>query len=124
MIGIDLGTLHDHPQGLCNLNPGIYWITDSGLTAGLVRNSECRLGAWGGYTKTAGAFSLTVGAVTGYRSAPVVPLLVPSVKINRFRLSYLPRSPGSQSGGVHLSIELNPAQVAGFVFGGLDVHNR
>lgn len=116
MIGIDLGTLHDHPQGLCNLNPGIYWITDSGLTAGLVRNSECRLGAWGGFTRSAWVFSVTVGAVAGYRSAPVLPLLVPSVTVDRFRITYLPRYTGSQSGGIHLSVEFKPADLAGFSF--------
>ena len=58
MIGIDIGTLHDHPTGLCSANPGIYVLADGGLAAGVVRNSECRLGAWGGW-------AVDYGPVTG-----------------------------------------------------------
>ena len=54
MIGIDIGTLHDHPTGLCSANPGISVLADGGLAAGVVRNSECRLGAWGGWAVDAG----------------------------------------------------------------------
>ena len=117
MIGIDIGTLHDHPTGLCSANPGIYVLADGGLAAGVVRNSECRLGAWGGYTRSSGILSVTVGVVAGYRFKPLLPMLIPSVKIDRFRLSYLPRSPGAQSGGLHLSVEFNgSAHRGGFSF--------
>lgn len=120
MIGLNLATLHDHPSGLCSGNPGLYVMDESGWSGGVVGNSECRLGAWGGFTKSHGVLSITAGFVAGYKAAPVLPLLMPSIKINHFRLTYLPKSPGSISGGIHLSIEFNePANSAGFSFSGL-----
>lgn len=119
MIGLNLGTLHDHPAGLCGINPGLYVMAESGWSGGVVGNSECRLGAWGGFTKSHGVLSITTGVVAGYKSAPVLPLLMPSIKISHFRLTYLPRSPGSTSAGIHLSIEISePANSAGFLFSG------
>jgi len=125
MIGFDLYTIHRAPQGLCNDTVGIYYVGESGLGAGLMKNSECHVGGWAAYTAETNTLTIarmsvsvgvTAGAIAGYRMAPVLPLLVPSIKIGIVRFSYLPRSPGAQSDGLHISIEFNddrPAE-AGF----------
>lgn len=114
MIGLDLYTIHGTPHGLCNDTVGIYYVDQSGHGAGLMKNSECHIGAWAAYTAQTNTLTIahmpvsagvTIGAIAGYRMAPVLPLLVPSIKVGIVRLSYLPRSPGSQSDGLHISIE-------------------
>jgi hypothetical protein len=68
VIGLHVGTLHmparptDH-----NLNPGLYLKTESGLTLGGYRNSLGRGSVYLAQTWSAGPFSLTLGAVSGYR---------------------------------------------------------
>lgn len=125
MIGLDLYTIHRAPQGLCNDTVGIYYVGQDGLGAGLIKNSQCHVGAWAAYTAQTNTLTIarmpmsagvTVGAIAGYRMAPVLPLLVPSIKIGVFRFSYVPRPPGAQSDGLHISIEFSndkPAE-AGF----------
>lgn len=125
MIGLDLYTIHRAPHGLCNDTVGIYYVGESGLGAGVMKNSECHVGGWAAYTAQTNTLTIarmpvsagvTMGAIAGYRMAPVLPLLVPSVKVGIIRFSYLPRSPGAQSDGLHISIEFSndkPAE-AGF----------
>lgn len=125
MIGLDLYTLHRDSHGLCNDTYGIYGTADSGLSAGLFKNSECAVGAWAGYNAQTNTLTVAgmrasagvvVGAIAGYRMAPVLPLMVPSIKLGIVRFSYLPRSPGAQTDGIHISIEFKqetPAE-AGF----------
>lgn len=116
MIGLDLYTIHRAPQGLCNGTFGVYYVGESGLGAGLMKNSECHVGGWAAYTAQTNTLTIarmpmsagvTVGAIAGYRMAPVLPLLVPSIKVGIVRFSYLPRSPGAQSDGLHISIEFS-----------------
>lgn len=113
-IGINLYTHHTDDAGLCNQNPGVYVKSESGWAGGVLKNSECRLGAWGAYSFETNTIrllgvpasaGLMVGGITGYRAAPLLPLIAPSVKVSVFRFTYLPKAPGAQSDGIHLSIE-------------------
>ncbi len=96
-----------------SFNPGLYLRLDSGATAGFYRNSYGRWSTYAGWTwQTAGdRFALTVGAVTGYPTRSVSPLIVPSVRFDlagatSARLSLLPKTPGTaESTGLHLSLE-------------------
>lgn len=112
-IGLHLGTAHSR-AGLCDANPGAYVRLASGATFGAYRNSECRASAYAGHTwATSGrlSFAITAGVVTGYRSRPVGPLVVPSLAIaipgegGHLRLSYLPRAEKGGASGLHLSVE-------------------
>jgi len=116
MIGLDLYTIH--PDGaMCNDTVGVY-VRQGELAGGVLKNSDCRTGAWGAWapetnTITLGPLrakaGLLLGGITGYKSANVLPLVVPSVAIGRggnwLRLSYLPKAPGARSDGLHFSIE-------------------
>ncbi len=125
MIGLDLYTVHRAPHGLCNDTVGIYYVDQGGRGAGLMKNSECRVGAWAAYTAQTNTLTIArmpvsagvaMGAIAGYRMAPVLPLIFPSIKLGILRFSYLPRPPGAQSDGLHISIEFTqdePAE-AGF----------
>ena len=103
-IGLHLGTYHfDASKGYNDFNPGAYVVCD-GWTAGAYRNSERKPSLYVGKTFRYGV-DITIGAVTGYKRAPLTPLLVPSYKLeNGARLSLLlPAEKGG--GGVHLSWE-------------------
>ena len=116
MIGLDLYTVH--PDGaLCNDTTGFY-VRHGQWAGGVLKNSDCRIGAWGAWVAETNSLTtgtikakaaVMVGAITGYRSADVLPLLVPSVAIGWrstwLRASYLPKAPGAQSDGWHFSIE-------------------
>jgi hypothetical protein len=118
MIGLDLYTHHTNPQGLCNDTLGVY-VIHRGFAGGVLRNSERRASVWAGWapetnTITIGRVKAKAGAVLGvihgYRASPVLPMATASAAfsidgVNWVRLSYLPRSPGAQSDGVHISIE-------------------
>lgn len=73
-VGAHLYSLHfnvdrDAPESLQprDVTPGLYWRGDSGLTAGVVRNSYSRPSVYAGYTLERGRFSLTLAAISGYR---------------------------------------------------------
>lgn len=75
-IGAHLHTFHigsqnDVPPALRNTDrtPGLYIRADSGLTAGIVRNSLRRTSVYLGQTWSTddGRWSLTVGAISGYQ---------------------------------------------------------
>ena len=105
-IGVHLGTYHfDASKGYNDFNPGVYAICD-GWTAGTYHNSERRQSFYAGRTFPLGPLDVTIGAVTGYKSATLTPMLVPSHKFeNGARLGLLlPAEKGG--GGVHLSWEL------------------
>ena len=111
LIGLHLGTVHLPSVPPCDLNPGIYVQTTEGATLGVYRNSECRTSVYTGVTfETADQrWAVTLGAVTGYRIATVVPLVVPSVRLPisdsvAARASLLLNPMGGAS-GVHLSLE-------------------
>ena len=115
MLGLHLATVHVTPgSGVPErwANPGAYVQWANGLTAGAYRNSQGRLGAYAGRTFTTadGRWALTVGAVTGYTRAPVLPMVVPSVRLGErdgwgLRLSLLPKVSGAGLAGVHLSVD-------------------
>lgn len=76
VIGAHLYTPHfggdgDTPESLRvrDNTPGLYIRTESGLTAGVVRNSLSRTSFYAGQTWTTdnGRWSLTIGAMTGYQ---------------------------------------------------------
>lgn len=114
-IGAHLGSWHSEP-GYNNANPGLYLRTAGGWTAGFYRNSEWRTSAYAGWTastEVAGPVraELTLGLITGYRAAPVLPLLAPSLRIGgdtgpALRLTLLPKVHPKQGAHVaHLSTE-------------------
>lgn len=105
-VGLHIATAHSS-KGFCQNTPGVYAMWANGLTAGVYQNSECeKYSAYIAQTwRTEGRvkFSLTAGAVTGYKAAAVLPLIVPSVAIPLgdhayMRLSYLAKV---QSYGAH-----------------------
>lgn len=73
VIGLHLVSAHvPDDQYMHNSNPGIYFRTESGWTAGVYRNSLQRTSVYGGFTFTTDVvealpLSLTVGAVSGYQ---------------------------------------------------------
>jgi hypothetical protein len=104
-IGLHLGTWHSQPS-FNNTNLGVFaqW---GGWTAGAYLNSERATSAYAGYTwETAGYTALdlrlaaTAGAITGYRRAKVLPLLLPTASVRlanhstggqtRLQLTYVP----------------------------------
>lgn len=116
-LGVHLATAHfggaPNSPHVENVTPGIYLRTPSGLTAGVYSNSEGGTSAYLGqtYETDSRRFAITVGAVVGYRVAPVLPLVVPSVRVEitqhaAVRLSYNNPLKGAPS-GVHLSAELS-----------------
>ena len=114
-VGLHLASVHSAP-GFNNSNPGIYLRTRGGWTAGVYRNSEWRTSTYAGWTastEVAGPVraELTMGLITGYRVAPVLPLLAPSLRVGgdtgpALRLTVLPKVHAKQGASVaHLSTE-------------------
>jgi hypothetical protein len=105
-VGIHTVSVHEN-EGYNNVNPGLYLRLDNGVTLGTLRNSESRQSVYVGYTAETPAWhalraAVTVGGITGYRAAPVMPLVVPSVAYEfaptfRVRLGYIPRPPVKNS---------------------------
>jgi hypothetical protein len=110
IIGVHLATAHAAP-GLELHTAGVYAVAPGGLTAGALRNSHGRGSLYLAHTWQRGPWGLTAGAITGYPARPVLPMLVPSVRVPlgsgaAARLSYLPRVPRyGSSAAVHLSLE-------------------
>lgn len=118
LIGIHIATSHFHaaPPGAERLresNPGAYLKCPGGTTAGTLRNSYGRQSVYLGHTFERGALSLTVGAITGYPAAPVLPMVSAGIRVPvsesvAWRLSFLPKAPKvGTSAAVHLSLELS-----------------
>ena len=112
-VGLHLASIHDKP-GFNNTNPGIYLKTESGFTLGAVVNSENNPAFYMGktYTKpmSSGDLSMTVGGIHGYKLAPIVPLVVPSLGVNcgektTCRISYLTQLHKNGANALHFSIE-------------------
>lgn len=132
-FGLHLASVHvpsrDYQR---NVNPGLYVRLDSGITAGVYRNTLGRTTVYGGYTFEWGPFGLTLGAATGYQkhavpvpcerahyvgctridgvsNAVLVPMVAPSVRLPEVagltpRLSIIPGLAGSAN-VLHLSVE-------------------
>jgi hypothetical protein len=111
-LGLHLLSAHAAP-GFEAATVGAYAQAPCGLTVGALRNSERRLSVYAGRTwHTAdGRWALTAGGITGYRSAALTPLLVPSLRLplspaSALRLSLIPKPP--RAGGasaLHASLE-------------------
>ena len=115
VIGLHLGTLHSQ-RGLCDVNPGAYAVWRSGFTAGAYKNSECqKVSLYSGWTcQTTGPVrvGLTAGLITGYRQAPVLPLLVPSLTVDvslttAVRATFVPKIEKRGTNALHFSIEFS-----------------
>jgi hypothetical protein len=107
-VGLHLGTVH-HGQGFEDFNPGAYAVWDGGATLGAYRNSEGAPSAYLGWTWEAGPLGLTAMAVTGYRRAPVLPGLIPSLCVPLAgglgaRVSLI-LAPEKRARAVHFSVE-------------------
>ncbi len=94
-VGLHLASAHVPQRHFNNTNPGLYWRSDEGWTAGGYRNSLSRTSAYAGYTWEYHALGLTAGAVTGYQHS-VQAMLVPSLRLFTHegfsaRLAYIPR---------------------------------
>jgi hypothetical protein len=119
-VGAHLVTAHFGGHDLQPRTPGLYARADAGalrgLTGGVYRNSYARTSAYLGWTGQSDdrRFALTVGAVTGYPAAPVMPLLVPSARIPlsrepggaALRVAFIPKPVRhGTAAGLHLSVE-------------------
>ncbi len=94
-IGLHIASQHFPAKRYNNSNPGIYYRTDEGWTAGTYRNSIRRQSVYAGYTWKFGRLDVTTAAVTGYQDT-LQPLLVPSLSLFTYkgvtpRLAYIPR---------------------------------
>jgi hypothetical protein len=131
-MGINLFTVHSKstynwqngvdvpPTAFKRFTPGLYVRTTSGWTAGLLSNSVGDTSALFGFTWETRPSTLplqlqaalTLGGIAGYGIAPVVPLVVPSLRIPvrsgcAARISYLGGEPGDEHAvsAAHLSLE-------------------
>jgi hypothetical protein len=110
--GVHLVSIHER-AGFETFTPGLYLRSVSGLTVGLLSNSYGLPSAYAAQTwETADQrFALSLGVITGYPSAPVSPLLVPSWRVGAWqglalRVSYIPKPPrDGASSALHISIE-------------------
>lgn len=106
ILGAHLATYHfDRARDYNEVNLGAYARCGQ-LVAGVYHNSDRGVSVWGGkqFDRVVGPVDVTVGLVAGYKRSPVLPLLVPSVRLGNVRLSLLlPLEKGG--GGVHLSTE-------------------
>lgn len=117
LLGIHLVTAHVQPtlgdgRRLNERNPGLYVNCPNGLTVGTLVNSYHRQSFYAGHTWEHGSLSLTLGGMTGYAAAPVMPfasagLRIPVTDRAAWRISFLPRAPKvGTSAAIHLSLEL------------------
>lgn len=99
-VGIHIASWHSE-QGLNNINPGLYYRTDAGWTAGAYCNSEsrsarfpdasrCQVSAYAGRSFEVGPFTLTAGVITGYAMG-TVPMVLPSLKLGQLRIGFVPK---------------------------------
>lgn len=109
-VGLHLASAHVPQRQFNNTNPGVYYRSDAGWTAGGYRNSLRRTSVYAGYTWEYRALALTAGAVTGYQDT-LQPMLVPSLRLFTHggfsaRLAYIPRVEKRIESNVwHLMIE-------------------
>lgn len=112
-VGLHLGTMHSQ-DGYNDINPGAYIRTDCNIVAGAYYNSESNMSAYAGmvFEKPLGRLApfVVVGAVVGYESYPVAPLLTPGLGIKvsdrvAVRLVYLPGGIEKSPHGLHAALE-------------------
>jgi hypothetical protein len=104
-IGVNTVTAHA-TGGYRWYTPGAYVRTDDGITVGILRNSEGDISAHMSQSWSVQPLGIpldmTVGAITGYRRAPVLPLVTASVLIGHQRVIWIP---GVRGGAMHLAVE-------------------
>lgn len=117
-LTVHVASVHTR-AGYNNTNPGIglRWADadGDGPVVGVYHNSERGVSVYAGYAwnwTIAGALSVqvTAGAVTGYKRAPVVPMIMPSLayaldKKSAVRLSAVPPV-GKMAGVAHLTYDV------------------
>lgn len=114
-IGMHTLSWHDQP-GYHSSTPGLYVRTNTGLTVGAMQNSEGHAGAYAGYTASTDeqrrlSAAITVGLITGYTLAPVLPMAVPSIALKlsdqaAVRVLVLPRfHPKQGANALSLTLE-------------------
>jgi hypothetical protein len=117
-IGLHIGSRHSAP-GFNDRNPGVYarWADaqGDGFAAGTYLNSERAQSLWAGYAWSWRmqalpiSAGLTAGAVSGYRTAKLLPLALPSAALHfgntAARLSYIPKVEKRGAAALHFSIE-------------------
>ncbi|MDH5452226.1 MAG: hypothetical protein OEX14_02630 [Paracoccaceae bacterium] len=111
-IGLHVASWHSAP-GFNGTNPGVYGRWDCNTQAGAFWNSESRVSAYGAYTWEYEKWNLrpfvSVGAVTGYKVSPVLPLATAGVGYDfgdtTFRVAYLPGGFAKIPHTVHFFIE-------------------
>lgn len=111
VLGAHLLSAHAQP-GYEAATVGLYARAPGGMTVGALRNSERSLSLYAGHTwQTAdGRWALTAGVISGYSSARLNPLLVPSVRVPlgaaaAARISLIPKPRNGGSSAVHFSVE-------------------
>lgn len=91
MSGLLLGPMmsyhFDRSKDFNEQNPGLGYMSEGGLLGGMYRNSYSKPSVYAGKqfsTPINGLLSagLTVGGVTGYPAAPVLPMVVPELSAN------------------------------------------
>lgn len=129
-LGLHIGSRHSKP-GFNNVNPGLYYKSDSGLTAGFYCNSEskselfpdakpCQISKYAGYTFSHNVgpveLSATAGVIVGYKAGPM-PMILPTIAtaenvtiggfvVGKPRLAFIPRiDPKRGAHVVHLMLE-------------------
>ena len=109
-IGAHVGSLHVPLRHFESFNPGVYYRWANGVQVGVLRNSERRLSTYGAWTWQRGRFSLSMGAITGYRRAKVLPLVAPGWAVVdrpdfKARIILLPQAGRDASTALHLVVE-------------------
>jgi hypothetical protein len=112
-LGVHLATAH-FGADLKTETPGLYARHSSGATVGFYRNSYGSSSAYLAWSwqSPGKALGLTIGAVTGYPAAGVMPLLVPSVRVPigsggaALRIAFVPKPVRhGTAAGLHLAVE-------------------
>lgn len=101
-LGAHVYTYHPTRHDLNNVNPGVYYVSDSGWGGGYYKNTIKRDSVHLDYTACNGPACLSMGVVTGYRKTLFKPLFVPSYAFGPVRVSVLPTMIAP---GVHFSVE-------------------
>lgn len=118
VVGAHLATAHSQP-GFEGVNPGLY-VQAGAVSGGVYRNSHARTSVWAGYSVHSRRLDLglvgvraagTVGAVTGYPRAAVMPMINASLAVDAggpvaIRFTAIPNPLPKGAHALHVSIEV------------------
>lgn len=91
-FGVHIGSHHFPDAGMNNFNPGAYYTTDASITVGGYLNSHRKPSFYAAKVVHAGWVDVALGGVTGYPAAPIMPLVVPSIRFGSgLRLALVPK---------------------------------